>query len=278
MANPPADQRQRTKTPSLVRMLAAVIFAVGCSLALASSAAAQTLAEIVAKKKIVVGVLVDLPPFGMMDANQKPVGLDIDLANLMAKNLGVEAEIVPVATGNRIPYLQSKRIDVLVASLGITPERAKQVMFAIPYVGVDVVIAGPKRVKISSIEDLKNVSVAVARGSSQEGYITAIAPKDAKIMRFDGDGAATQAVLSGQADTFSNNTLMVGTIKKANPSLEIENKVVLRRQANAIAVRLDAFELHQWINTFIYHTKMTGELQALHTKWLGEPSPELPVF
>ncbi len=239
----------------------------------------QTISEILNRKKIVMGVLVDLPPFGMMNSEQKPDGLDIELAGLLAKNLGVEPEIVPVATANRVPYLQSKRIDILVASLGITPDRAKQVMFTIPYVSVDVVIAAGKNVKLSSIDDLKNVSVAVARGSSQEGYISSVAPKDAKIMRFDGDGAATQALISGQAQALSNNSIMIASIKKANPSLEIENKVTLRRQANAIAVRLDAFELHQWINTFIYQMKMTGELEALHQKWLGFSSvADLPTF
>jgi len=240
---------------------------------------AQTINEILNRKKIVIGVLVDLPPFGMMNSEQKPEGLDIDLANLLAKNLGVEAEIVPVATANRIPYLQSKRIDILCASLGITPDRAKQVMFTIPYVSVDVVIAAGKTTKLASIDDLKTVSIAVARGSSQEGYVSSIAPKDAKIMRFDGDGPATQALITGQAQALANNSIMIASIKKANPGLEIENKITLRRQANAIAVRLDAFELHQWINTFIYHAKMTGELEILHQKWLGFSSvADLPTF
>jgi polar amino acid transport system substrate-binding protein len=240
---------------------------------------AQTINEILNRKKIVIGVLIDLPPFGMMNSQQQPEGLDIELGQLLAKNLGVEAEIVPVATANRVPYLQSKRIDVLVASLGITPDRAKQVMFTIPYVSVDVIIAAGKNVKLTSIDDLKTVSVAVARGSSQEGYVTSAAPKDAKIMRFDGDGPATQAVIAGQAQSLANNSIMIASINKANPGLELESKVTLRRQANSIAVRLDAIELHQWINTFIYHIKMTGELEALQMKWIGASSvATLPTF
>jgi len=266
----------RTSFAHVAVVSALAILALAASLA---SSQAQTINEILNRKKIVIGVLVDLPPFGMMNSEQKPEGLDIELAVLLAKNLGVEAEIVPVATANRIPYLQSKRIDILVASLGITPDRAKQVMFTIPYVSVDVVIAAGKNVKLSTIDDLKTVSIAVARGSSQEGYVTSIAPKDAKIMRFDGDAPATQAFIAGQAQALSNNSIMIASIKKANPALEIENKITLRRQANAIAVRLDAFELHQWINTFIYQMKMTGELEALHLKWIGASSvADLPVF
>ncbi len=259
----------RTAKPLLVSALL---------LAGANVASAQTIAEIQGRKKIVVGVLVDFPPFGIMNAEGKPDGLDIELASLMAKNLGVEAEIVPVVNANRIPYLQSKRIDVLVASLGVTAERARQVMFSIPYVSVDVVIAAPKKVQLTKIEDLTKVSVGVARGSAQEGYVSSIAPKGAKIQRFDGDGPATQALLSGQVDAMAQNTLMLKSIKSVNPDLDIENKIVLRRQGNSIAVRLDAFELHQWINTFLYQIKMNGDLDALHKKWLGEPLGDLSSF
>lgn len=266
---------------SATGFLRRVLFGAGVVLAMAlaaGTARAQSINEILTKKKIVIGVLVDFPPFGIMNDKQQPDGYDIELAKLMAKYLGVEAEITPITTANRIPYLQSKRIDVLVASLGITAERAKQVMFTIPYAGVNVVIAAPKAVKLEKIDDLKQVSIAVSRGSSQETYVDEIAPKDAKIMRFDGESPAAQAMLTGQAQAWANNTIMIGAIAKNNPGLDIESKIVLRRQANAIAVRLDAYELHQWINTFIYQIKMTGELDALHRKWIGTPLPELPVF
>jgi polar amino acid transport system substrate-binding protein len=259
----------------LIMTAAAVAAAV---LATGGPVSAQTLAEIQAKKKIVLGVLTDFPPFGIMNDQQQPDGLDIELAKLLAKNLGVEPEIVSMTTANRIPYLQSKRVDILVASLGITPERAKQVMFTIPYAAVNVVIAAPKSVNLKTIEDLKSISVAVSRGSSQETYVDAIAPKGAKIERFDGESPAAQAMLSGQADAWANNTVMIGAIAKANPSLQLEEKITLRRQANAIAVRLDAFELHQWINTFIYQIKLSGELDALNRKWIGVPLGDLPVF
>jgi polar amino acid transport system substrate-binding protein len=263
---------------TLRRLIVTTLAVAPMLLAIGGPAFPQTLAEIQAKKKIVVGVLTDFPPFGIMNDQQQPDGFDIELAKLMAKNLGVEAEIVSMTTANRIPYLQSKRVDVLVASLGITPERARQVMFTIPYAAVNVVIAAPRSVNLKTIEDLKTISVAVSRGSSQETYVDAIAPKGAKIERFDGESPAAQAMLSGQADAWANNTIMIGTIAKANPSLQIEEKITLRRQSNAIAVRLDAFELHQWINTFIYQIKLDGELDALNRKWIGVPLGELPVF
>lgn len=231
---------------------------VGGSLLGAASGHAQTIAEILAKKTLVIGVLVDFPPFGFMNDQQKADGFDIDLANLMAKYMGVNAVIVPVSNPNRIPFLQTKKIDVLVASLGITPERSKQVMFTDPYVDVNVAIAAPKKVPLTDVEQLTQYSVAVARGSSQETYIDALAPKGAKIMRFDGEMPPAQAMVSGQADAWADSTIMIAGIAKANPGLQIEPKIVLKHQANAIAVRLDAFEFEHWINTFLYRSNSAG--------------------
>ena len=100
--------------------------------ALASPLAAQTPEEIKAKGSITVGMLVDFPPFGVMNAENKPDGYDADVAKLLAKDLGVELVILPVTGPNRIPYLLSGQVDALVASLGITPERAERVAFSDP--------------------------------------------------------------------------------------------------------------------------------------------------
>ncbi|MGH7043991.1 MAG: transporter substrate-binding domain-containing protein [Acetobacteraceae bacterium] len=260
---------------------AAVTLAVAfgsCALGAASSHAQTTLAEILAKKELVVGSLVDFPPFGFMDKEQKAVGFDIDLAHLMAKYMGVKLKIVPISDANRVPYLQSKKVDVLIASLGITPERAKQVMFTDPYAEVDVAIAAPKNLPLTNIQQLTKYSVAVARGSSQAGYIEALAPKGAKIMYFDGEMPPAQAMISGLANSWSDSTIMIAAIAKKYPNLNIVPKIVLKRQANAIAVRLSDFRLERWINTFLYQIKLSGELDTLYRKWLDTPLPELPVF
>ena len=92
------------------------------------------------KKKVQVGILVDLPPFGVVNAKNEYEGYDVDVARLMAKYLGVECELVPVTGPNRIPYLLTGKADVLVATFGITPERARQVQFCIPYSSIDIVL------------------------------------------------------------------------------------------------------------------------------------------
>ena len=98
---------------------------------------------------------------GIRNCNR--VCYDVDVAKLMAKYLGVELELVPVTGPNRIPYLLTSKVDVLVAIFGITPERARQVQFSIPYSSIDIVLMAPKDSKIANAADLKALKVGVAR-------------------------------------------------------------------------------------------------------------------
>ncbi|HYD65464.1 transporter substrate-binding domain-containing protein, partial [Azospirillum sp.] len=108
---------------SITRRLALAGAAVAAVVAMAVPAGAQTVAEIKGKGKVTIGMLVDFPPFGITTADGKPDGYDADVAKLLAKHMGVPVEIVPVTGPNRIPYLLTNKVDVLVASLGITEER-----------------------------------------------------------------------------------------------------------------------------------------------------------
>ena len=127
------------------------------------SAAAQTIDDVLSKKKLQVGILVDLPPFGVINAKNEYEGYDVDVAKLMAKYLGVECELVPVTGPNRIPYLLTGKVDVLVATFGITPERARQVQFCIPYSSIDIVLMASADRKIAAAADLASLRVGVAR-------------------------------------------------------------------------------------------------------------------
>jgi polar amino acid transport system substrate-binding protein len=248
------------------------------SLGAARPAAAQTIDDLLGKKKLLVGILVDLPPFGVTTSSNQYEGYDVDVARLAAKYLGVELELVPLTGPNRIPYLLTSKVDLLIATFGITPERAKQVQFSIPYSSLDIVLLAPKSAKIASAADLKPLKVGVARASTQDTAITAAAPQGTRIMRFDDDATSAQALLSRQIDAIGVNTITAKQIKDMNPSADYEAKMVLRHQPNGIAIRRGQTDLLQWVNTFIYFIKNNGELDAVHQKWLGAPLPELPVF
>lgn len=258
------------------RLAVAAILAVA---GLASTASAQTVDEIVKRGSVVIGVVSGVPPFGVVDQQGKAQGYDVDVANLIAKYLGVKAEIMPLAPPARIPALQAKRVDFLVATLGPTPERAKTVMFTMPYSAFQMSIMAPKSLPAQSLDDLKGKSVAVPRGSPQDTRLTALAASlNLSIKRFDDDATAAQAVFSGQVDAAALPNTTINDIVKQNPSGNAELKFSFFQQPNSIALRKEQFDLLQWLNNTIYFMKNSGELDEIHRKWIGTPLPELPVF
>src|SRR5690349_24305252 len=85
---------------------------------LAASGAAQAqnaLDNVLKSKTLKVAIPTDYPPYGSVDKTMQPVGLDIDMARLIATRLGVKVELVPVTSANRIPYLQTKKADLVIS-------------------------------------------------------------------------------------------------------------------------------------------------------------------
>jgi polar amino acid transport system substrate-binding protein len=241
-------------------------------------ARAQTVDEIVGRGTINIGVLIDLPPYALLNDKQEPDGYDIEVAKLLAKYMGVKANLVQLTAPNRIPFLVTNKVDLIVATFGITPERAKQVMFSIPYSAIENTVYGPKDKAISKIDDLKGLRVGVPRGTVQDVILTGALGSSARMLRFDDTPSTYQALLTGQVDAMAETGLTFDGVMKQNPGANIDKKFLLLRQPNGITMRANQFNLHQWVNTFVYYVKNNGELDALHRKWFGTPFPELPVF
>jgi polar amino acid transport system substrate-binding protein len=259
----------------LKHVLAAAVL---LGLVAARPAASQTVDEIISRGSINIGVLVDLPPYGILNAQQQPDGYDVDVAKLLGKYLGVKVNLVQLTSPNRIPYLMTNKIDLIVATFGITPERAKQVMFSIPYSAIENVIFAPKDKKISSLNDLKGMRVGVPRGTVQDVILTQTLGGAVKVQRFDDDPSTYQALITGQVDAIAETGLTGDEIFAKNPSANIERKFTLLQQPNGITMRKDQWNLLQWVNTFVYFVKNNGELNVIHEKWFHKPLPNLPVF
>ena len=106
------------------------VFSVALSV---SNGSASLLDDIIKSGKVRIAVPIDVPPFGAVGKDKKVAGFDIDLANLLAKDLGVELELVPTTGVNRVPYLITGKVDVVISTFGATPDRAKSVSFTAPY-------------------------------------------------------------------------------------------------------------------------------------------------
>lgn len=240
------------------------------------AAQAATPDEIKKRGKIQVGVLIDYPPFGGTDDQQKPAGYDDDVAKLLAKSLGVELELVPVTGPNRIPFLLTNKVDVLIATFGITAERAKQVLFSNPYSALTIYVLAPKSLSIKGPEDLKNVSIGVARASTQDTAISAIAPTGTQIKRFDDDATALQALISGQVQALGASNTILAQLNKDYASLQIEPKITLKSQANGMAFRKSDTALQEYANKFIAEIVANGQLSEINQRWFGTPLEKLP--
>jgi polar amino acid transport system substrate-binding protein len=219
------------------------------------AAHSQSTDDIKKKGELTVGLLVDVPPYGTMNSSNQPDGYDADVARLMAKDLGVKVNLVPVTGPNRIPFLLTNKVDLLVASLAITPERAKQVQVSKPYAAASIVVYGDKKAAIKSADDLKGKRVGVARASTQDVALTKVAPEGTEIRRFDDDVAA-QIDKRATANTF-------------------ENKFLLRQQVMAVAMRPGQDDLLKTVDSFVARNTANGELNKLYRKWLETDLPAM---
>jgi polar amino acid transport system substrate-binding protein len=261
-----------------LKYLAGILLAAALAFTAARPAAAQTVDEIISRGTINIGVLVDLPPYGILNDKQEPDGYDIDVAKALARYLGVKLNLVQLSSPNRIPFLVTNKVDLIVATFGITPERAKTVTFSIPYSAIDNVVFAKKDSGIKSMDDLKGKKIGVPRGSVQDVLLTNALGTTARIQRFDDDPSTYQALIAGQVDAIAETGLTGDQIYAANPGANIGRAFVLLRQPNGITMRKDQWSLLQWVNTFIYYTKVNGELDGFYRKWFHEPLPNLPVF
>jgi polar amino acid transport system substrate-binding protein len=239
------------------------------------AAKADRLEDILKKGVVRIAVPLDVPPFGSQNQAREAEGFDVELAGMVAKALGVKLELQQVTGANRIPFLLTDKVDIVISVMGLTPERAKQIMFTSPYADTNLSVFGPKSANVKSVADIGSLKVAAAKGTTQEMALTAMAPK-ANIMRTEDDATAAAAYLSGQAELFATNNLIIPDLQKRNPSKEFEIKFVIRRSPAHMGVRMGELTLVRWLDSFIFFNTMNGELDRLHQKWLGMPMQPMP--
>ena len=259
--------------------IAGLALALGAGVLAASQASAQTMADITKRGKVRIGVLIGAPPYGSVDSTGNAIGYDADVAQLVGKYIGLPVEVVQLTPPSRIPALEANKVDFLVATLAPTPERAKAVMFTIPYSAFQMGIYAKKGTAIKDWADLKGKKVGVNRGSSVEReFVNREKELNLTILRFEDDATTMQALFSGQVQAIAGPDAQAIAAMKARGETETELKFVFGMQPNSMTMRKDAYELRQWLNNFIYYVKQNGELDAIAQKWVGSPLPPLPTF
>lgn len=234
---------------------------------------AETLDDILKAGVIKIAVPQDFPPFGSVGPDLKPVGYDIDVANLIAQKLGVKADLVPVTSANRIPYLQTKKVDLVISTLGKNPEREKVIDFSVAYAPFFNGVFGPADLKVSKPEDLAGLTVGVTRGSIEDLELTKIAPPTADIKRYEDNNATISAFLSGQVKVVATGNVVAAAILARNPPKKPEVKFLIKNSPCYVGLNKDEPKLLEKVNAILTAARTDGALNAISLKWLGAPLP-----
>lgn len=253
------------------RLLPSLFFLAAFSLV--SPAHADGLDSIMTAKVIKAAVPQDFAPFGSAELDLKPQGLDIDMANLIGKALGVKVEIIPVTSANRIPYLQTHKADIVISSLGKNAEREKVIDFTNAYAPFFSGVFGTKAEAVKSVADLKGKTIGATRGAIEEQDLSKMAPPDATVKRFEDNNATISAFVSGQVDLIATGNTVAAAIAEKNPQRPPVLKFVIKSSPCYVGLNKGEPKLLAKLNEIIAKAKADGELEKLSEKWLKNPLP-----
>ena len=253
-------------------------FALAAAAVLAATGAhAQTaLDDIMKAKEIKIAIPTDFPPYGMVGTDLKPQGLDVEMAGYIAQKLGVKIELVPVTSANRIAYLQTKKADLVISTLGKTPEREKVIDFTAAYTPFFQAVFGPKSMSIKSFADLNGKTISVTRAALEDQELSKVAPAGTDIKRFEDNNTTVSAYTAGQVQLIATGASVAGNMIAKNPQLNTEYKLLLKDSPNFIGVGKGEDKLRLKVNEIIAEGKKSGDLDKLAMKWLGRPAGDLP--
>ena len=254
------------------RNLLLSLMATACMMA-ASVAQADQLADIMKAGVLKVAVPQDFPPFGSVGSDMKPVGYDIDTAELIAGKLGVKLELVPVTSANRVPFLQTRKVDLVISSLGKNAEREKAIDFSDAYAPFFNGVFGPADLKVAGADDLAGKTVGVTRGAIEDIELSKIAPASATIRRYEDNNGTITAFLSGQVQLVATGNVVAAAILARNPPKKPENKFLIKNSPCYIGLNKDEPALLAKVNAVLKTAKTDGSLSQISQKWLGAALP-----
>ncbi|HSK39932.1 MAG TPA: transporter substrate-binding domain-containing protein [Arenibaculum sp.] len=259
------------------RDVLAVLFSAAVILGTAAAptaASADALADIEVLGVLRVAVPQDFPPFGSVGPDMAPRGYDIDMAGLIADAMDVALELVPVTSANRIPYLQTSKVDLVISSLGKNAEREAVIDFTEPYAPFYNGVFAPADVAVSEPADLSGKTVGVTRGSIEDLELTALAPADAEIKRYEDNNGTISAFLSNQVDVVATGNVVAAAILERDPPKRPEMKFLIKNSPCYVGLSKGEPALRDRVNEIIAAARADGTLDAISQKWLGADLPE----
>ena len=211
----------------------------------------RTLDEIKKSGTINIGVFSDKHPFGYVDENGEYQGYDIYFGNRLAEDLGVKINYVSTEAANRVEYLETGKVDVILANFTVTPERAEAVDFALPYMNVGLGVISSEKDAIASLDNWNaDDEMIVISGTTAEPYMTKNYP-NIKLQKYDTYANAKNALLNGTGKAWVNDNTEVIAFANSNPGYVVGIDSLGVNDTIAPAVTKGNSSLLEWINTEI---------------------------
>ena len=208
----------------------------------------RTLDEIKESGEINIGVFSDKSPFGYVDENGEYQGYDIYLAERLGKDLGLKINYVSTEAANRVEYLETGKVDIILANFTVTDERAEKVDFALPYMNVSLGVVSPDSRVIADVKDLKaDDEVIVISGTTAETYFTENLP-DVKLQKYDTYANAKNALENGTAAAWANDNTEVIAFANDNKGYKVGISELGSKDTIAPAVSKGNTTLLDWLN------------------------------
>ena len=239
----------------------------------AKPAFADLLDDIMQAKKIRISTDVAIPPSGMMDSNMKPTGSDVEVAQLLAKDWGLELEFIQTTGATRIPNVMTGKADIIISTLSVTPERAKVIDFTNRYATLQSDIGCLKSSSIKDWPDVRDKPIGVSRGTTQDTTLSNMKDKDLKIARYDDDATMVTAAVSGQVDCVGSSATIINQIGVKNPARIFESRIPLATFDLAIGLKKGEPRLMEKLNAWIATNIKNGKLNAIYKKFHGVELP-----
>lgn len=258
-----------------ITLVCTMAFAAGCGSKnsddkqAAPKASFRSIADIKQSRKLIIGVFSDKAPFGYIDKDGNYQGYDVYFAERLAKDLGVKAEYISLEPANRVEYAKTGKVDIVLANFTVTKERAEQVDFALPYMKVALGVVSPAKANITSIDQLKDKLLIVAKGTTAETYFAKHHP-EVKLLKFDQYTETFNALLDGRGAAFSTDNTEVLAWAMKNPDFKVGITSLGDLDTIAPAVQKGNKELLAYINDEI---KKLGKENFFHKNYEATLAP-----
>ncbi|MDR5835897.1 transporter substrate-binding domain-containing protein [Caballeronia sp. LZ034LL] len=240
-----------------------------------TAASASTLQAVLQRGTLRVGDCLTFAPFGFYDKDGNPDGYDVDLAKELAKQMGVKLEVVNTTSANRIPNLQTAKVDVVFCNFTRNLERAKVVEFTSPYVVASEAMLVKKSSGIQSAKDMSGRTIATVKGSTNGDEVRSMGIP-VKIQEYDSSQAAILAVKQGQADAMIEDNNFLAYQAKLDPELAVTNEALVPLEYNAFGVKAGDQAWLNYLNLFLFNINASKLNAQLYKKWFGV-DPKYPL-